>query len=227
VRADLEPVLEPLMAQAAADPGGSLGGLLDAMGLAPDEAAAFTAQAVGRTYDGVPVGVVVPDQAVGPVDEPSTEQAVLLTYRTIDRLYQTGARLGAHMTIRDDLQVHGAFATRHLHRRSWSAAEEAFPARLNAPPFEVHASVAWERGAWTVHAAAHYAPPHLVRAGWYPRPIAAANPIDVGIRFDARRYVPGLSAQLTVQNVLNQQHRGVAGAPEVGRLAGLRATYAL
>jgi len=66
-----------------------------------------------------------------------------------------------------------------------------------------------------------------VHAGWYTRPVDAAYPVDAGIRFDVRRYIPGLSAQLTVQNVLNQRHRGWAGAPAIGRLAWLRVTYAL
>ena len=227
VRADLEPVLAPLMTQAAGEPGGPLGSLLGAMGMTPDEAAAFTAQAVGRTHEGTPVGVVAPDQAVAPPGEPGTEQAALLTYRNVDRLYQTGARLEAHMTLRDNLQVHGAFTVRHLHRRGRRTADGALSEQSNAPPFEAHVGTEWTRGAWTMHAAAHYASAHSVRAGWYARPVDAGYPVDVGIRFDAQRYIPGLSAQLTVQNVLNQQHRGRPKAPAIERLAWLRVTYAL
>lgn len=227
VRADLELVLAPIVAQAASDPEEPLGRLLDAMGITPAEGATLTAQAMGRVYDGVPVGVVRPDQAAGAVArESSIEQDVLLTYRNVGRLYQAGVRLGGRAALRDNLRVNGAFAARAHHQQREKSTSGAPVARLNAPRFEAHAGVDWTVGAWTVHATAHYAPAHVARSGWYAGRVDAAYPVDVGVRFDARRYVSGLSAQLAVQNVLNQPRRGLIEAPVIGRSAWLRITYA-
>jgi hypothetical protein len=189
--------------------------------------AALTAQAVGRVYDGVPVGVVRPDQAAGAAaGGASIEQDVLFTYRNVDRRYQAGVRFGIDATLRDDLRVNGALVVRGHHQRRGRTASGGPAARLNAPPLEAHAGVDWTVGMWTVHATAHYATAHAARSGWYAGTIDAAYPVDVGVRFDARRYISGLSAQLAVQNALNQPHRGLVEAPAIGRMAWLRITYA-
>jgi hypothetical protein len=224
VRADLEPVLASLIMQATSDPDDPLGRLIDAMGMTPGEAAAFTAQAVEHAYDGVPVGVVTPDQAA---EGSSTEQRALLTYGNVGRVYQAGARLGARVSLHDKLRVNGAVAVRHLTQWGRSAADGNPPALRGAPPVEAHVGVEWVRGAWTVHAAAHYAAAHSVRVGWYAGTVETAYPVDVGLRFDAGRYIAGVSAQLAVQNVLNQSHRGLVEAPATGRLAWIRLAYAL
>jgi iron complex outermembrane receptor protein len=39
--------------------------------------------------------------------------------------------------------------------------------------------------------------------------------------------IPGLSANLTVKNVLNNEHREFVGAPELGRFFMTRLTYQL
>jgi hypothetical protein len=158
--------------------------------------------------------------------ESSIEQDVLLTYRNVGRLYQAGVRLGGRAALRDNLRVNGAFAARAHHQQREKSTSGTPVARLNAPRFEAHAGVDWTVGAWAVHATAHYAPAHVARSGWYAGRVDAAYPVDVGVRFDARRYVSGLSAQLAVQNVLNQPRRGLIEAPVIGRSAWLRITYA-
>ena len=56
---------------------------------------------------------------------------------------------------------------------------------------------------------------------------ATAQPeaVDVGAGYDLGRFAPGMSIDVTVQNLLDNEHREFIGAPLLGRLALARLNY--
>lgn len=226
---DLESALEPLIVEAVRRPGAPLGDLLAAMGLSASDAARLTARLAERALDGAPVGVVQPDPPGRSSSDSITEQAVLITYRNADRIHYAGADVHMQAAIRDRAVVTGALTFMHPYLVGRAKGNDNDPRmRLNAPRLTAHLGVDIDvTDEWGVQAAGHYTASHPMRVGLYAGTVAAAYPLDVGLRYDAQRYVPGLRVLLTIQNVLNQRHRGTVGAPATGRMAQARITYTL
>ena len=226
---DLASTLGPLIAQAASASGAPLSTLLDAMDVTPSEAARLTAQLVGQAYEGVPVGVVRPDQAVLPAGASAVEHGALITYRNEARMRYVGADVSIQADIHRRVDAVGTLSVRQPSRLGQSPSRSAADALLlNGPRVKAHLGVNVDVAAgWTLHAAGHYASRFPVRAGLYAGTVSAAHPLDVGVHYDAKRYAPGLEVHLTVRNVLNQRHRAFVGAPAMGRMALARITYAL
>jgi iron complex outermembrane receptor protein len=225
---DLIPMLAPLIAQAAHDPGAPLGALLTAMDLAPSEAAQLTADLVRQAYDAVPVGVVPPDQLLLPAGTSSPQQMVLLTYRNVPRLRYAGLDVGAEVRARKGMRMDAALSIiRAIH--STSATPDGYPGgMLNAPQLSAHVGADWTLGdGWALHTTAHYTAPFSIHSGVHGGSVEASHPLDVGLRYAMQRHVPGLQIHVAVQNVLGHMHRGVVGAPGVGRRAWARIRYVL
>jgi len=226
---DLASILDPLITQAIRPPDAPLGDLLEGMGLDASEAAQLAAGLAEHVLDGTPVGIVQPDQSVRSSSNSTTEHAALITYRNADRIHYAGTDVHVRAAIRDRAAVTGTVTFMHPYWIADVEGDAGTPrAGLNAPRLTAHLGVAIDvSDAWGVQAAGHYTSDYPMRAGLYAGTVAAAYPLDVGVRYDARRYVPGARVLLTVQNVLNQMHRGVVGAPAIGRTAQARITYTL
>jgi len=223
---DLASVLAPIIAETASVPGAPLSALLDAMDVTPAEAAQLTAELVGQAYDGVPVGVIQPDQAVLPPSASAFERGTLITYRNAPQMRYVGADVSIQADVHPRIDAFGTLSIVHPSR--FREGRGATDLVLNAPPLRAYLGVGFDVAeAWSVQATAHYASRFSVRAGPYAGTVPAAYPLDVGVHYDAKRYAPGLQAHLTVRNVLHRAHRAFVGVPAVGRMALARITYAL
>lgn len=224
---DLMPALTAVLADAARGPDAPLGPLLDAMGLTPSEAARLVTEQVATTYANKPVGLVAPDQRLMPRGASAAEQVALVTHRNVRRLWRGGIEAGLRVQLGDRWQVTGAGAALHVPpTRSGPAGGQ--PLTLSAPGLRGYVDARWAMSdAWAVYGAAHYAAGFSVRNGWSGGTVPAGTPVDVGLRYDAERWLPGLQVQVAVQNVLGQTQRGFVGVPPVQRVGRLHLTYAL
>lgn len=223
---DLAVTLAPLIAQQAAPPDAPLGDLLDAMALDAAGAARLAANLVGQAFEGVPVGVVPPDQALTRADASAVERSALVAYRNAARTQHVGADVSVQLDAHAAVDLTGGLSV--VHPVLSPDADGAAGRALNAPRLQAHLRVdADVTAAWALHLSGHYASSFPARAGGYAGTVAARYPVDAGLRYDAQRLVPGLRATLTVRNVLNQARREFVGAPAIGRRALLRLTYAL
>ena len=98
---------------------------------------------------------------------------------------------------------------------------------LNAPAFKVKGGVGYglPRG-MTLGATAHHVDGFPVRFGPYAGTVDAYTLLDVRLR-SSLPSVPGLSVNVTAQNVLGTDHREFVGAPALGRMISARLTYEL
>ncbi len=225
---DAGDVLAPALTDAASDPDASLDALLDAMGMTPTEAARLVAELTDRALDDTPVAVVQPDGALLPPNASPMGVGTLLTYRNVGPVTQAGTELDVRASLTPRLEVDGGLAVAVDASFSDRPAGNAAVRARNAPAFRARLGMGLAlSAAWSLHAAAHFASRFAVRAGLYDGTVPAAYPLDLGLRYDPQRYVPGLQLEFTVQNVLNQQRRPFVGAPVLGRMARARLTYAL
>lgn len=227
---DLRAALEPAVAQRAADPDAPLGTLLEAMNLTVAEAVQMAAGLAGEVYAGTPVGVVASDRSALPAQKAVVEAGPLMTYRNYDRLQYVGADVSVRARLHESVQVFGGGSLVSDELFTARAAGETSAPRtlaLNTPALEAHLGVdVAATGAWSLHGTGHYRAGFPVRAGLYAGHVEAAMPVDVGLRYDARRIAPGLHLELAVRNVLDQAYRAFAGAPALSRRARVRLTYA-
>lgn len=98
---------------------------------------------------------------------------------------------------------------------------------LNAPAFKVKGGVDYGLPhGMTLGATAHHVDGFPVRFGPYAGTVDAYTLLDVRLR-SSLPSVPGLSVNVTAQNVLGNDRREFAGAPALGRMIIARLTYEL
>ncbi|WP_251965176.1 TonB-dependent receptor [Salinibacter ruber] len=98
---------------------------------------------------------------------------------------------------------------------------------LNAPAFKVKGGVdcGLPHG-MTIGATVHHVDDFPVRFGPYTGTVDAYTLLDVRLR-SSLPAVPGLSVNVTAQNVLGNAHREFVGSPALGRMVVARLTYEL
>jgi iron complex outermembrane receptor protein len=84
----------------------------------------------------------------------------------------------------------------------------------------------FEGGAGTIGATVHHVDDFPVRFGPYTGTVDAYTLLDVRLR-SSLPAVPGLSVNVTAQNVLGNAHREFVGSPALGRMVVARLTYEL
>ena len=207
-----------------------LAGVLQQMGVSPEQAAMLiTGLAGGSLPDATtPVAVVQPkEHATGPGQVPE----LLLTYRNFGRIQYYGVDLNAQFMLSERADVFGNF--------SW-VSDDSFDneeldeenvdlaVALNAPRRKAKAGASYRvPGGFSASLSGRYTEGFPVRSGPYVGEVESYFLLDVGGGYDFSRHVPGLQLTLTVQNVLGNDHREFVGAPQIGRMALARLTYAL
>jgi len=78
-----------------------------------------------------------------------------------------------------------------------------------------------------VNVSGRYTEGFPVQSGSYVGDIDSYFLLDAGAGYAFDRVAPGLRLDVTVQNVLNNEHREFIGAPRIGRFAMARLTYTL
>ena len=207
-----------------------LAGALGQMNVTPEQAAALlTSLAAGSLPDATtPVAVVQPaEHALGPGQVPE----VLLTYRNFGRIQYYGLDLNAQLALSENTSVFGNvswvsddfFDNEELDEENVDLA-----VALNAPTLKAKAGASYQKpGGFSLSLSGRYTEGFPVRSGPYVGEVESYFLLDVGGGYDFSRYVPGLQLEVTVQNALDHDHREFAGAPQIGRLALARLTYAL
>ena len=221
-----------LEAALAAGIGGNapLAGALGQMGVTPEQAAALIAGLAGGSLPDAttPVAVVQPaEHALGPGQVPE----LLLTYRNFGRVQYYGVDLNVQLMLSERASVFGNLSwvsDDFFDNEELDEADVDLAVALNAPTLKAKAGVSYRRpGGLSLSLSGRYTEGFPVRSGPYVGEVESYFLLDVGGGYDFGRYVPGLRLELTVQNALDHDHREFVGAPQIGRLALARLTYAL
>jgi len=228
VNGNLSTALTPLLQQAAAtDP--QVDALLQQFGGAEAAAATLaglTSQQIGQG----PVGVIQPDQPVLLGDNANSIGG-LLSYRNFGTVEYWGIDASVQVQATDELE---AFANVSIVSDDFFDNEEldeentSLSLALNAPSFKFKtgADYTFSSIGLSIGATSNYVEGFPVETGPYVGDVDSYFLLDarLGYSFES---VPGLSANLTVKNVLNNEHREFVGAPELGRFFMTRLTYQL
>jgi iron complex outermembrane receptor protein len=228
VNSNLSTALTPLLqAAAAGDP--QVDALLQQFGGAEAAAATLaglTSQQIGQG----PVGVVQPDQSVLLGNNPNTVGG-FLSYRNFGTVEYWGIDASVQVQATDALE---AFANVSIVSDDFFDNEEldeentSLSLALNAPSFKFKTGADYEFSSigLSIGATGNYVEGFPVETGPYVGEVESYFLLDarLGYSFES---VPGLRANLTVKNVLNNEHREFVGAPELGRFFMTRLTYQL
>ena len=228
VNSNLSTALTPLLqAAAAGDP--QVDALLQQFGGAEAAAATLaglTSQQIGQG----PVGVVQPDQSVLLGSNPNTVGG-FLSYRNFGTVEYWGIDASVQVQATDALE---AFANVSIVSDDFFDNEDldeentSLSLALNAPSFKFKTGADYEFSSLglSIGATGNYVEGFPVETGPYVGEVESYFLLDarLGYSFES---IPGLSANLTVKNVLNNEHREFVGAPELGRFFMTRLTYQL
>lgn len=233
---DLAEILGPILQGAAAqDP--TVQGLLTGLGLTPETAAALIGGVADAQLGSSPVGFVQPDQELS--SDPNVV-AGFLAYRNFGDLTYWGADISMQFLLNDRVNLFGNlsvvsddfFDPDELDERGTDLS-----LALNAPTLKVKLGGSYSiPGGLSVNASGRYSEGFPVASGPYvgglPAPFGDGTGgvesyflLDVGANYDFTRTVPGLQFGISVQNVLNNEHREFLGAPLLGRMGIARLNY--
>ncbi len=218
----------------ATDPqaGGAFANFLAATGLSPEQAVPLLVGTFGST----PAAVVQPDQPVLSADSPPTEVGGLLSYRNFGQVefFGVDASFLAHVGPSSDPDRLSVFGNVSLISDDFFDNEELgeenadLSLALNAPTFKAKGGVnVTVSGGFSVNVSGRYTEGFPVQSGSYVGDIDSYFLLDAGAGYAFDRVAPGLRLDVTVQNVLNNEHREFIGAPRIGRFAMARLTYTI
>jgi iron complex outermembrane receptor protein len=195
------------------------------MGLTPAQVAAIV---VGFAEEDLPAAVgivqaVENDPGVGVAPE------MMLTYRNFGNLSYTGVDVAFEFAASDRVSVFG--------NASWVSDDffdeteldeegTGLELALNASALKGRLGVSYETGAGlSVSVAGRYTDGFPIASGPYVGDLPEYTVLDLNVGYDLGAHVPGLRLDLGIANVLDERHREFIGAPQMGRLGMLRATY--
>ena len=227
LQSDLNSALTPIIQGAANDP--QLAQLLQSLGLSPAEAAGLLASVTGSQIGNSPVGVVQPDQDVLPGDNPN-EVGGFLSYRTFGQVQYWGIDASVEVQATDALRLH---ANTSIVSDDFFDNEELdeegtdLSLALNAPSFKVKGGFDYRlENGFSFGLGGNYVEGFPVETGPYVGEVDPYFTLDARLGYDVPS-IPGLRINITGKNILNNEHREFAGAPELGALILGRATYTL
>ncbi|MDH3422222.1 MAG: TonB-dependent receptor, partial [Gemmatimonadota bacterium] len=192
-------------------------------GVAPADAASF-AQFVAPDVAMIPLGTVAPDQR--------NNSALILTYRNFGDVEFWGADLGFEAAVTQRLSALGSY--------SWVSKEcfdfnsdglcsSSADIGLNAPTHKGSFGLRFsDRGAGgsgiEVGARARYSGDFPMNSGVYVGDIDSYTVLDANAAYEVPGW-EGLIVSLAVNNVFDDKHREIIGAPEMGMVALLQLKY--
>jgi iron complex outermembrane receptor protein len=204
--------------------------VLEGQGLSSAQVAQILAGLTGGALADRPTAVVQPDQAVLP---PGTTNTVggLLTYRNFGVVNFFGVDAATQVQATDRISLFGnvsLVSDNYFDNEDLNEDSEDLTLSLNAPRFKARVGTAYQiPQGLSLNVAGRYTEGYRVESGPYIGDIDDAFVLDAGVGYDFARTVPGLRLDVTVQNVLDNDHRQFIGAPKIGRLALARLTYSL
>lgn len=204
-----------------------LAGALGQLGLTPGAVAGLV---VGLAADQLPtattpVAIVQPTENNGGA---GSAPELLLAYRNFGKVEYFGADISAQFIVNDQLNVFGNVSFVNddfFDNEELDETDTDLALALNAPTFKgkLGGSYALNNGV-SLSASGRYTEGFPVRSGPYVGDVDSFFLLDLSAGYDVPD-VPGLRADLSISNVLNNEHRQFVGAPQLGRLGMMRVTY--
>ena len=203
-------------------------GQLTNSGLTSAQIAGILGGVVGNGLDNTPTAVVQPDQEVLPGGGASNEVGGFLSYRNFGQVSYFGTDISLTLQATDELSI---FANTSILSDDFFDNEEleeenaSLSLALNAPAFKAKGgyNYRFENG-FSFGMTANYVEGFPVETGPYVGEVESYFLLDARVGYDVQS-VPGLSVNVTGKNILNNEHREFAGAPELGAAIFGRMTY--
>ncbi len=204
-------------------------------GLSPQQVTAALAtlvagslqQAVGNN----PIGAVQADQNAL-TDEQIASGAVggFLSYRNFGEVDFYGVDVAMQYLATPSLTLFGnvSYVTDDFFDSGELGEEEGsgLAVALNATQFKAKAGFSYSAPrSFSFNASGRYVEGFPVLSGPYVGDVDSYFLLDLGAGYDLGSLTPGARVDLLVQNVLDNEHREFVGAPQLGRMALLRASY--
>ncbi|HKL88583.1 MAG TPA: TonB-dependent receptor, partial [Salinibacter sp.] len=204
---------------------------LQAAGLSPQDVAGLFGTITGTGLNNTPTAVVQPDQQVLPGGGNANAVGGFLSYRNFGNVEYWGIDASVQVQATDQLD---AYANVSIVSDNFFDNEEldeegtSLSLALNAPSFKAKGGLDYRLDdvGLSIGASGNYVEGFPVETGPYVGEVDSYFLLDARLGYDFEA-VPGLGANLTVKNVLNNEHREFVGAPELGRLIMGRLTYEL
>jgi len=181
----------------------------------PDQATAdATAAALASTIGSLPLGSIVPSTAGGLTDTP-----ILFTYRNLGDFSLYGADLAITYVVTDQWQLSGTASW--VSDETFDSGTENVP--LNAPSFKGSFGARYRDADSGISAGARarFVTDFPVNSGVYVGDVEAYSVFDLNFGFKLPGS-SGLTAQLDVQNILDESYSPFPGTPDLGRFTMLR-----
>ncbi len=197
-------------------------------GLPADQVVQIIAGLVQGGIAANPSAVVQPDQMVLP-DGSTNEVGGFLAYRNFGELDYYGVDASMQVLANENVTFFGNLS---VVSDDFFDAEElgedgsSVSIALNAPKFKTKLGGQYRHNSGLmINLSGRYQDEFPVQSGPYVGTVPSYFLLDVGAGFDFHQYAPGLRLDLSVQNVLNEEHREFVGAAQLGRMAMARLTY--
>lgn len=167
----------------------------------------------------IPFGTVSPDEAFDPT-------AVIVTYRNFGEVDFWGFDVHFSLFLSANWTLDGnySFVSEELFENLDGIADIA----LNAPQHKVGASVRYRNPAWGLDSQLRFrwVDSFPVNSGAFLGTVESYAVLDFNTKYTLP-FSPNTTVTLTIQNLTDNKHREMVGAPEIGRLAILRLTQSL
>jgi iron complex outermembrane receptor protein len=226
VGTDLQGALTPLLQAAAADP--QVAALLAGFGGA-EQAAGFLAGVTRDQIGAGPVGVVQPDQPILLGDNPNAVGG-FLSYRNFGQVEYWGIDASVQVQATDQLNTFANISfvsDDFFDNEDLGTDNESLSLALNAPAFKAKGGFNYRfMNGLSLGASGHYVEGFPVESGPYVGSVDSYFLLDLSAGYNFPT-ISGLRLDVTVNNVLNNEHREFVGAPALGMLILGRMTYTL
>lgn len=211
--------------------GGAFQQFVSASGLPQEEAIELLVGTFGST----PTGVIQPDQDIllegqrddngdGVVDNVGG----FLSYRNFGQVSYFGTDISLTLQATDELSI---FANTSILSDDFFDNEEldetntSLSLALNAPAFKLKGGFDYRfQNGFSFGMSSNYVEGFPVETGPYVGEVESYFLLDARVGYDVQS-IPGLSLNVTGKNILNNEHREFAGAPELGAAIFGRMTY--
>jgi len=201
-------------------------------GVPRTEAAGLLGSIIGSGLSNTPTAVVQPDEQILPNGGGPNEVGAMLTYRNFGNVEYWGVDASVQARVTDQLD---AFANVSFVSDDFFSNEEldeeneSLSLALNAPSFKAKGGFDYrlEGTGLSFGASGNYVEGFPVESGPYVGDVDSYFLLDAHVGYEFADSIPGLSANLTAKNILNNEHREFVGAPELGFMLMGRFTYTL
>jgi iron complex outermembrane receptor protein len=185
---------------------------------APDAQAFAGTVAPGAAM--IPLGTVAPDQR--------TDSDLILTYRNFGDVTLWGADVGLEVAATDELYLSGSYSWVNKECFDFNddgSCSSSVDIALNAPTDKGSVGLRYDdRTRYVFGARARFSGDFPMNSGVFVGQVDSYAVLDANVAYRVPN-LPGFTASLQVNNLLDAKHREFVGAPEMGVIALLKLQY--